>query len=103
MTHDCIQDEHGLCFECSRPMLPSVVISAMEVTMRGGKRDGAGRPKAADPVSKQIKIMVTEEQHRQFLELGGSRWFKRVLAESGRFTNVDTVGVELPPCSHDEP
>ena len=67
-----IEDEHGLCFECNLDM----------VSARGGKREGAGRPRTLNPPDKQIKVLVTEEQHRQFLDLGGSRWLKRLLNES---------------------
>lgn len=72
MTHDCIQDEHGLCFECNLDM----------VNAKGGKREGAGRPKVLDPPTKQIKVLVTEKQHQRFLDLGGSRWIKRLIDES---------------------
>jgi hypothetical protein len=64
-----IEDEYGLCFECNLDM----------VTARGGKREGAGRPKVLNPPTKQIKVLVTEEQHQKFLDIGGSRWLKKVL------------------------
>ena len=56
------------------------------VTVRGGKRDGAGRPKALNPPTKQIKVLVTDEQHAKFLDLGGARWVKRLIDEALRAT-----------------
>lgn len=49
---------------------------------RGGKREGAGRPKAPDrpmPVSWRPD---TQEQRDKWLELGGSRWIKRLINEA---------------------
>ena len=49
------------------------------VTARGGRREGAGRPKALIPSTKQIKVLVTEDQHAKFLELGGAKWIKDLI------------------------
>lgn len=46
---------------------------------KGGKRPGAGRPPAADPATKMAHIKMTPRQHAKFLELGGSRWIKRLI------------------------
>jgi hypothetical protein len=67
-----IEDEHGLCFECNLDM----------VTARGGKREGAGRPIEINPANKKVQVWLTEEQHRKFIEIGGSRWLKRLLNEA---------------------
>lgn len=50
--------------------------------MKGGKREGAGRPAAADKATKLATMKLTPAQHARFLELGGSRWVKRLLAEA---------------------
>jgi len=46
---------------------------------KGGKRPGAGRPPAADPATKMVQVKMTPRQHAKFLELGGSRWVKRLI------------------------
>jgi len=48
---------------------------------KGGPRPGAGRPRALNPPTKQIKVLVTEEQHATWLDAGASRWLKRLLDE----------------------
>jgi hypothetical protein len=48
--------------------------------MKGGKREGAGRPKA-EPTT-PVMLRLTEAQRLKFLELGGSRWAKRLLDEA---------------------
>ena len=51
--------------------------------MKGGKRDGAGRPAGtAKPEAKPRAIRMTDEQHAKYLELGGSRWIKRLINEA---------------------
>lgn len=49
--------------------------------MKGGKQPGAGRPHATDPAVKMATIKMTPSQHAMFIELGGSRWVKRLLNE----------------------
>ena len=49
--------------------------------MKGGKQPGAGRPPASDPATKLATIKMTPSQHAKFIELGGSRWVKRLLNE----------------------
>lgn len=66
-----IEDEHGLCFECNLDM----------VAARGGKREGAGRPYTLNPATRLINIRVTDEQHAQYMALGGSKWLKDTLAK----------------------
>lgn len=46
---------------------------------KGGKREGAGRPPATNPATKLVTVKMTPEQHRKFIEIGGSRWLKRML------------------------
>ena len=50
--------------------------------MKGGKREGAGRPPSADKATLLITIKATPAQKAKFLELGGSRWVKRLLNEA---------------------
>lgn len=58
--------------------------------MKGGKQPGAGRPPAADPATKMATIKMTPSQHAKFLELGGSRWVKRLIdAAFGKLVAVD--------------
>lgn len=47
-----------------------------------GYRDpggGNGRPPSSNPASKSISIRVTPDQHKKFLLLGSSKWFKETL------------------------
>ena len=48
--------------------------------MKGGKREGAGRPKAPDSTLLCIRMQV--DTHASIMALGGSRWAKRVLTEA---------------------
>ena len=41
---------------------------------KGGKREGAGRPKA-EP-TKPVTIRMTRSEWEKYLELGGARWLK---------------------------
>lgn len=50
--------------------------------MKGGKQPGAGRPVSADPARHIVKARLTNEQYAKWLELGGSRWAKRILDEA---------------------
>lgn len=50
--------------------------------MKGGKREGAGRPLADNPARHIVKARLTDEQKAKWDELGGSRWAKRMLDES---------------------
>lgn len=47
--------------------------------MRGGKREGAGRPPA--PPAVIIRVRLTPEQHKAYTERGADIWLKRVLGE----------------------
>lgn len=47
--------------------------------MKGGKREGAGRKPSADPATKMATMKLTPTQHAKYLELGGSRWVKRLI------------------------
>lgn len=42
----------------------------------------AGRPPAPDKATLLITIKATLEQRAKFLELGGSRWIKRLINEA---------------------
>ena len=48
--------------------------------MRGGKREGAGRPVAAPTAV--IKISLPLPVHKQVKELGGTIWVKRIINEA---------------------
>lgn len=48
--------------------------------MRGGAREGAGRPKA--PATTVVRVRLTQAQHAQYIERGGDVWLKRILAEA---------------------
>jgi len=50
--------------------------------MKGGKREGAGRPPADNPAKHIVKARLTDEQYAHWLEIGASRWLKRMLDES---------------------
>lgn len=61
--------------------------------MRGGRQPGAGRPPSADPATKLATMKLTPSQHAKFLELGGSRWAKRLIdAALGKPATVDKAG-----------
>lgn len=71
--------------------------------MKGGKREGAGRPTSSNPATKLVTIKMTPQEHQAFLERGGSRWVKRMLATQGEakmkieisYTKKNGVQVEL--------
>ena len=65
-------------------------IRTSQKNMTGGKREGAGRPVSINPASKMITAKLTQEQHRRWVELGASRWLKRLLNEKD-CTNIKTV------------
>lgn len=48
---------------------------------RGGKREGAGRPPAPPRPSTMGWRPDSDEQKAYYMELGGSRWLKRILNE----------------------
>ena len=48
--------------------------------MKGGKREGAGRPKA--PESVVIRLRVAPEVAEAIQSRGGSIWLKRVIQEA---------------------
>lgn len=50
-----------------------------KIKMMGGKRDGAGRPVSTNPADKMISVKLTQEQYRKWVEVGASRWLKRML------------------------
>ena len=49
--------------------------------MKGGKQPGAGRPPTDNPAIHIVKARLTDEQYAKWLELGGSRWAKRLIDE----------------------
>lgn len=49
--------------------------------MKGGKREGAGRPPTANPARHTVKTRLTDEQYIKWQELGGSKWIKRQIDE----------------------
>ena len=46
--------------------------------MRGGKREGAGRPKSG---TNYVKVRMTKEQQATFQNIGGSQWLQEFLKE----------------------
>lgn len=48
---------------------------------RGGKREGAGRPKGR-VFSATVLLSMTEAQKARLLVLGGSKWVREKIAES---------------------
>jgi len=62
-------------------LMESLIFTA-PATVIGGKREGAGRPPATDKATLLITIKATPAQKAKFLELGGSRWVKRLLNEA---------------------
>ena len=46
--------------------------------MRGGKREGAGRPKSG---TNYVKVRMTKEQQATFQNIGGSQWLQETLKE----------------------
>lgn len=47
--------------------------------MKGGKREGAGRPLA--PPTAVVRIRLSPEQYAAYAERGAEDWLKRVLGE----------------------
>ena len=51
--------------------------------MKGGKREGAGRPVGSTkPETKPVAVRLTEAHRAKFAELGGIRWLRRLLDEA---------------------
>jgi hypothetical protein len=51
--------------------------------MKGGKREGAGRPLGSTkPEAKPRAIRLTDAEYVKYVELGGARWVKRLLSEA---------------------
>lgn len=48
---------------------------------RGGVRKGAGRKPSLNPATKLATVKMTREQHKAFLQLGGSKWVKKNINE----------------------
>jgi hypothetical protein len=51
------------------------------MTQGTSKKRPAGRPPSENKASKLATIKMTPAEHVKFLERGGSRWVKRMLAE----------------------
>ena len=47
--------------------------------MRGGKREGAGRPKTG---TFYVRVRLTKEQQATFQNIGGSQWLQEFLKET---------------------
>ena len=47
--------------------------------VKGGKREGAGRPVA--PPTVVVRIRLTPGQHAAYVERGAEHWIKRVLSD----------------------
>ena len=48
----------------------------------GGNRPGAGRPPAESPAKHNVGARLNDKQLAKWLELGGSRWLKRLIDEA---------------------
>ncbi len=49
---------------------------------KGGKREGAGRPKLPDSQKvKPRKISMTDEEYKNFIDKGGARWIRSLLSQ----------------------
>lgn len=59
--------------------------------MKGGKQPGAGRPPAADPARHIVKARLTDAQYATWVDLGGSRWVKRMLDQPSDRAISDAV------------
>lgn len=54
--------------------------------MKGGKREGAGRPKA--PPTVVVRIRLTPRQHAAYSEFGAEIWLKRILNENDSLIKI---------------
>ena len=52
-----------------------------ETKHKGGKRDGAGRPRGRI-YTERILVAVTPKQKEKFFALGGSSWVKKMIDEA---------------------
>jgi hypothetical protein len=52
--------------------------------VKGGKREGAGRPSSPDPARHTVKARLTDVQYAKWQELGGSKWVKRMIEEQSK-------------------
>lgn len=52
----------------------------IRIKMRGGKREGAGRPKHPDGLVRQ-NVIITKPQKKKLKELGGSKWVRNKIEE----------------------
>lgn len=49
--------------------------------MKGGKREGAGRPPA--PKTILVRVRLLPDLHKEYMERGADIWLKRVLSDNG--------------------
>lgn len=49
--------------------------------MRGGKRQGSGRPKHPEELVR-VNTLVTKPQRKKLKELGGSKWVRNKIEET---------------------
>ena len=50
--------------------------------MKGGKREGAGRPPSTNPKSVIFKIRLTPQEHEKLLRVGGAVWVREALEKA---------------------
>ena len=52
-----------------------------EYTGRGGKHQGAGRPKGTikDNIAKMRQIRLTDPEYENYLKRGGAKWLRPIL------------------------
>jgi len=49
--------------------------------MKGGKREGVGRPPADNPAIHIVKARLNDQQYANWVNLGASRWVKRMIEQ----------------------
>ena len=57
-----------------------IIILGSRINMRGGKREGAGRPKHPEELIRH-NVIITKPQKKKLKELGGSKWVRNKIEE----------------------
>lgn len=59
--------------------------------MKGGKREGAGRPKGKD-FPARVQLTMTSEQKQKLLALGGSGWVREQIDKASQICDATRKG-----------